>query len=90
VDIIEVIENNPIPWTVKTFAAAMGVSTDQVYGLVKAGKLPALTLGSKILLDPKRTADCLRERMMGAVSPPEISLPWRRTKRIYRRRQKRQ
>jgi excisionase family DNA binding protein len=87
VDIIEVIENNPVPWTVKTFATAMGVSVDQIYDLVKAGKLPALTLGSKILLDPKRTADCLRERMTGTSPPPEVSLPTRRLRRVYQRKQ---
>jgi excisionase family DNA binding protein len=88
VDIIEVIESNPIPWTVKTFAAAMGVSTDQIYDLVKAGRLPALTLGSKILLDPKRTADFLREKMTCAVAQPVTGLQWRRTKRIYRRQRR--
>jgi excisionase family DNA binding protein len=89
VDIIEVIESSPVPWTVAKFAAAMGVSTDQIYDLAKAGKLPVLMLGSKILFDPKRTADCLRARMTPAIEPPESQWPWRRPRRLRRRKQSR-
>jgi hypothetical protein len=63
VDIIEVIESSPVPWTVAKFAAAMGVSTDQIYDLIKTGQLPALILGNRILLDPSRTAECLRKKL---------------------------
>jgi excisionase family DNA binding protein len=74
-DIIDVIENNPVPWTVAKFAAAMGVSTDQVYDLIKAGRLPALKLGSKLLLDPKRTADSLRQKLTLTIEVPQLRIP---------------
>lgn len=84
-DIIETIESNPVPWTVSTFAAAMGVSTDQIYDLIKDGRLPALKLGSRILLDPKRTADHLRQNLSVAITIPDLRLPRPRKRRRYAR-----
>lgn len=83
-DIINVIENNPVPWTVAKFAAAMGVSTDHVYDQIKAGRLPAIKLGSKFLLDPKRTADCLRQKKLTVtIEVPQLRIP-RRAARMRR------
>ena len=86
-DIIEVIESNPVPWTVAKFAAAMGVSVDQVYDLVKSGKLPALLFGGKILLDPARTAQALREMLNDKkpAQPEPRLIPTTRTRRVYKR-----
>lgn len=61
-DIIEIIENNPTPWTVTKFAKALGVSADHVYDLIKSGRMPAFFLGSKILLNPSTTAEWLRKQ----------------------------
>lgn len=86
-DIIEVIENNPVPWTVAKFAAAMGVSVDQVYDLVKSGKLPALLFGGKILLDPARTARALREMLNDKkpAQPEPRMIAVSRKRRVYKR-----
>jgi excisionase family DNA binding protein len=59
-DIVEVVENYPVPLTVAKFAEIMGCSKDHIYELVKQGTLPAFRLGAKWLLDPHRTANWLR------------------------------
>jgi excisionase family DNA binding protein len=60
--IIEIIEAKTSAFPLKEFATLTGIAYSTAYDMVKDGRLSAMWVGSSIRLDPKKTAEYLRQR----------------------------
>jgi excisionase family DNA binding protein len=49
-------------FSLKEFAEMLGISYRAAFEMTTDGRLPAMRIGSSIRLDPKTTADWLRQR----------------------------
>jgi len=61
-DIIETIDNFSRALTVEELAGIVAVSEKTLYRHIRAGKLKAIKIGGQLRLNPKTTADWLRQR----------------------------
>jgi excisionase family DNA binding protein len=61
-DVATKIERHDAMLTPANLAVLLAVSVKSVYAWVKAGTLPAVTLGASIRFDPATTARWLRDR----------------------------
>jgi excisionase family DNA binding protein len=61
--LIATIESRREAWTVPQLATLLSMSRSEMYEQVKAGKLPAMRIGTNIRLCPKTTGQWLRTRM---------------------------
>ena len=62
-DLAEIIESFGRALTIAEFCAIVPVSQKTVLRHIRAGKLPAYHIGSRVFLDPSKTAAWLRERL---------------------------
>ena len=62
--LIDIVESRKTAWTIAEFCALLEISDQVIYRQIKANRLPCLKVGGSIRLDPKTTAEWLRQRMM--------------------------
>ena len=61
--LIEIVAERREAWTVPQLAKLLSLSKGEIYEQVKAGKLPAIKIGTSIRLCPKLTSQWLRSRL---------------------------
>jgi hypothetical protein len=60
--IVEQIAERRSAFTLKEFAQIIGISYHAAFDMATDGRLPVMRIGSSIRLDPKTTAQWLRDR----------------------------
>jgi hypothetical protein len=60
--IIEIIAAKTSAFPLKEFASLTGIAYSTAWDMVRDGRLSAMWIGSSIRLDPKKTAEYLRQR----------------------------